>query len=130
VTIVGVPPAFAPGQTYILRVTLSRPAMALAGFQLSARFTEGGAQAGVLAVRPGATTNVKIDVQNGVQYAGQRRAAVPPPGSGTAAWTVDWTAPAAGGAVSLHVAANAADNDGSAGGDFVYTAAATVTSAP
>jgi hypothetical protein len=35
---------------------------------------------------------------------------------------VPWTAPNGGGPVIFHAAANAADGNGSADGDFVYTA--------
>ena len=40
-------------------------------------------------------------------------------------WTVIWTAPATPGTVLFHAAANAADKDEAARGDYIYTAAAT-----
>jgi hypothetical protein len=40
----------------------------------------------------------------------------------TARWTVVWTAPATGGAVTFNAAANAANEDDSQLGDYIYTA--------
>jgi hypothetical protein len=122
----GVPASYAPGESYPLTITLSRPGIVLAGFQLTARF-EDGTQAGVLAAPSGADDRVAIspDTDTRVLYAHQRGTAAEPAASGTARWTVSWTSPAADArAVLFHVAANAADGDGSASGDFVYTTAA------
>ena len=44
----GVPDRYSPGATYAITVTLTRAGMAVAGFQLTARFTD-GAQTGRLA---------------------------------------------------------------------------------
>jgi hypothetical protein len=99
--------------------------MAIAGFQLTARH-EDGSQAGTLTPLEGdeARIGVTLKTDTRVQYAHQRGPGTNPAASGTAHWTVLWTAPAAGGdAVLLHVSANAADGDESASGDFVYTTA-------
>jgi hypothetical protein len=42
-------------------------------------------------------------------------------------WTVEWEAPPAGGAVIFHAAANAANDDSSPLGDFIYTVEARAT---
>src|ERR687897_1957967 len=47
-TITGVPERFTAGQRYTLTVTLTRNDMKRAGFQLTSRFTDSGAQAGSL----------------------------------------------------------------------------------
>ena len=116
-TIEGLPERYTPGQAYRLIVRLRRPQMAAAGFQLSAR-TPAGAQAGTLAVPQGATT-VKVERGAGVQYAGHTepgsRVATP----GAAEWQVVWTAPTSG-PVTFSAAANAADDDRSPMGDYVY----------
>jgi hypothetical protein len=122
VTIEGVPAKFEAGQRYTLTVTLTRAGMKRAGFQLTARFKDGGAQAGTLAPAPDEGARVKVESHSGVQYAGQKQ-----PGSSVSAgdsvrWTIDWTPPAGGGPVIFHVSANAADGNESADGDFVYTA--------
>lgn len=47
-------------------------------------------------------------------------------GPARASWTVEWRPPAAGeGPVVFHAAANAANDDVSEFGDFIYTASAT-----
>jgi hypothetical protein len=125
-TLSGVPASYTPGETYPLTIALSRPGVVLAGFQLTARF-EDGIQAGVLAPPSGADERVAIspDTETRVLYAHQRGAAAGPGAPGSARWTVSWTAPEANArAVLFHVAANAADGDGSASGDYVYTTAA------
>ena len=62
-----------------------------------------------------------LETQGNVQYVNQKRPGAEPTATDTAKWTVVWTAPASG-AVTFDVAANAADKDESARGDYVYTA--------
>ena len=128
VSIDDVPPQFLPGKSYTLTIALTRDGMKLAGFQLAARFKEDGAQAGTLASGRQDAERVAIGKEGLIQYAGQKKAGSTITESGAAKWTVEWTAPAGGGTVVFYVAANAADGNGSADGDFVYTA--TVESAP
>jgi hypothetical protein len=116
-TIEGLPERYTPGQAYRLIIRLRRPRMAAAGFQLSAR-TPAGAQAGTFAAVAG-TAAAKVETAAGILYAGHTE-----PGSrlatpGTAEWSVLWTAPAAG-PVTFSAAANAADDDRSPLGDYVY----------
>ena len=122
-TLTGVPERFAAGERYSLTLTLSRPGIAMGGFQLSARMENGGAQAGALTPGPGEEKRIKIEPGK-VQYANQRLGGTALAEPGTARWTVIWTAPAAPGAVVFHAAANAADKDEAARGDYVYTATA------
>jgi hypothetical protein len=126
-TLEGVPDRFTAGQAYRITIALSQPAMKLAGFQLTARFKDDGVQAGTLAREPDSDTRVGVETQSGVQYAGQRRegAAVLTPNESR--WTLTWTAPSATRAVVFHVAANAANGDERADGDYVYTFAREIT---
>lgn len=124
VVIDGVPAVYAPGRPYRVTVTLTRPGLAAAGFQLAARFATGpaaGRQAGALD-----TVDARVAVagadSSGIAYAHQTVTGVRPTARDTARWAVAWRAPAALGAVVFHVAANAADDDNSPFGDFVYTA--------
>jgi hypothetical protein len=104
-------------------VTLARPGVKRVGFQLAARFADGGAQAGTLT--PGSVEGDRVGVESlgGVQYAGQKKAGSAPGAGDSTTWTIEWTAPASGGTVTFHAAANAGDGNESADGDFVYTAA-------
>jgi hypothetical protein len=123
-TLTGVPERFAANESYPLTITLSRPGMLMGGFQLSARMENGGAQAGTLAPGPGEEKRIRIE-RGTIEYANQRLEGTSLAEPGTAKWTVVWTAPANAGSVLFHAAANAADKDEAARGDYVYTATAT-----
>ena len=120
-TIDGVPERFVAGQVYRLTIGLTQPGMKLAGFQLAARFKDDGGQAGTFGRESEKDLRVGVETQSGVQYAGQRRdgAAVITPNESR--WTLMWTAPSATRTVLFHVAANGANGDERADGDYVYT---------
>ena len=122
VAIEGVPDRFTPGAAYPLTISLQRADLRTGGFQLTARFVDGGAQAGTLAVRPDDGNRLKVESRDDVLYVNQRSAGAPVDSPGMASWTVLWTAPIAGGPVRLDVAANAGNRDENAGGDHVFTA--------
>jgi len=126
ITIDGVPARYAPGARYVITVTLTRSDMKRAGFQLAARFKDGGGQAGSLAPGNSDVSRVSIGRDGTVQYANQNGAGSVVAEPGIARWTVEWIAPAAGGPVVIHVAANAADGNESADGDYIYTASADI----
>jgi hypothetical protein len=128
VALSGIPPAFVPGQTYPITVTISRQGLRRGGFEIAARFAGGkqkGRQAGswrLLDARaqliPGAVDKALTFVQH--NQTGSRTAT---PGENT--WTMEWTAPPAEtGAVQFNVAANASNNDDSPLGDYIYVKAA------
>jgi hypothetical protein len=126
VSLSGVPERFVGGEQYPLAVTLTRPGMKLGGFQLAARF-EDGTQAGRLERAPGEEKRLAVETQGDVHYANQRRPGAELTGPDTVKWTLVWTAPMATRPVTFHVAANAADNDESTRGDYVYTTTAQST---
>ena len=123
VTLEGIPPAFTPGQTYAITVTIGRQGLRRGGFEIAARFASGkqkGRQAGswqLLDTRaqliPGAVDTALTFVQH--NQIGSR---APTPGANS--WTIEWTAPAAAGPVQFNVAANASNNDDSPLGDYIY----------
>ena len=123
VSIEGVPASFEAGQRYTLSVTLTRPGMKRAGFQLAARFKDTGVQAGTLVPAPGEGERVTVESQGGVHYASQTKGGSSVSEAGATRWTIEWIAPDRVGRVIVHVSANAADGNESADGDFVYTAA-------
>ena len=128
-TLTGVPDAFDPSATYRITVTLVRPEMGRGGFQLAARVAEGddtGRQAGTLRA-PDEDERVQvIEGLDAVVYAQHTEPGTELTGNGTTSWTVEWTPPDTETAsLTLHAAANAANDDASEFGDFIYTASAT-----
>ena len=118
-----------PGQAYSLTLTLTRPRIAVGGFQLTVRFEEGGGQAGSVAAAHD-DGRIEVTLDRGVQYAHHLRAGTSLAAPDTARWTLVWTAPTevggdrTGGAVLVHAAANAGDGDDSQLDDRVYTTVA------
>jgi len=127
VSIAGVPERFVAGERYPLTVTLSRPDIKLGGFQLTARFKDDGRQAGTFALEPGEEERIAVEMQGGVHYAGHRKNGTALAEPETARWSLVWGAPKAGGPIVLHVAATAADGDGTVEGDYVETAVVETT---
>jgi hypothetical protein len=124
VTIDGVPATFVAGQRYSLTITLTRTGMQRGGFQLAARFKSNGAQAGILAPAAVDAQRLGVESQGGVQYLGQKAEGSSAGADDTIRWGIEWIAPERAEAVVFHVAANAADGNGSADGDLVYTTSA------
>jgi len=126
-TITGVPPAYVPGQTYDIIVSLAREGMRRGGFEIASRFAGGrqkGKQAGSWKITdarmqliPGAVDKSLTFVQHNLIGS---RTATP----GTNSWTIEWTAPSSHNgslsAVQFNVAANASNNDDSPLGDYIY----------
>jgi hypothetical protein len=122
---VDVPARYERGAAYEVVVTLDDPALAVAGFQLSARFADGpaaGRQAGTL--EPVDSTVLVVTSSADVEYAGHTLPGTAPDSTGLARWIVRWTAPEEGGEVVFHAAANAANDDASELGDRVHAAEA------
>jgi hypothetical protein len=117
----GVPDRFVAGESYKVTISLTQPGMKLAGFQLTSRFKDDGAQAGTLAKESPADARIAIDTQAPVHYASQRREGADLVEPNVNRWTVIWTAPSSTRAVVFHVAANGANGDERADGDYVYT---------
>jgi hypothetical protein len=125
VLIEGLPARWTAAERYVVTVSLLHPALVVAGFQLSARYEDGeraGRQAGRFMPTDTLVTTA-IDTISNVQFAFHTTAgAVLGAQKGRAVWSFDWIAPAEeGGAVVFHVAANAANDDFSDLGDFIFT---------
>jgi len=127
VALSGVPEHYTPGRTYALVLTLRHPEMARGGFQVAARWADGdaaGRQAGRwVATGPGVQTIPAPS--GGVVYLQHTRAGTAIATAGEIRWTLRWVAPGAtGSAVAFHAAVNAANDDDSPLGDYIYTATA------
>jgi len=125
----GLPERFEPERTYRLTVVLERPGMSAAGLQLTARTESDGRQAGRFAVPPDEADRLKVEERDGVQYVNQQSAGSRVDPADRTRWTILWTAPASDQPIRIAVAANAGNGDESASGDYVFTAARTVTPA-
>lgn len=112
----GLPAAYEPGRTYRVVVALHSEDMVVAGFQLAARFAD-GRPAGILA---SADARSSVTDSTGVPYARQAQGGAVPESPRLARWTLEWTAPTAGGEVRVHAAANSGNGDNSPFGDLIY----------
>jgi hypothetical protein len=125
----GLPAAYEPNREYTLVLVLQREGLKRAGFELSVRTAAGasaGEQAGRLRIAD-PRTQIVLAPGTPVQYIQHTLAGstVSTPGEGR--WTVHWTAPGGqSGPVAFHVAGNAANDDASPLGDFVYTSATVI----
>ncbi len=120
-TVSGIPPAYSSDSAYTLTVTVSREGMGAGGFQLATRLADGpglALQAGSLAELD---SRVEIVTAGRVDYAQHTLTGTALTRPGVAQWRLRWRAPSReDGTVSFHVAANAANDDRSEFGDFVY----------
>ena len=132
-TLGGVPDTFDPSVTYRITVSLERPGMGRAGFQLAARVSEGddaGRQAGTLRALDGDERVQVVDGPDALAYAQHTEPGTALTGSVSSSWTIEWRPPAIDAkSVIFYVAANAANDDASEFGDFIYTASARTRSA-
>lgn len=118
--ITGVPAAWEPGRAYRVSVRARHAGMGAAGFQVSSR-TGAGAQAGSWKSLD-ARTRVTHDSARRVTYASHTVAGSALAGRDSAAWTLEWTAPAVPmDSIIFSAAVNAANGDDSNFGDHVMT---------
>jgi hypothetical protein len=113
---------FVPGRRYRLTVELERPEMRLAGFQLAVRFASeprAAEQAGSLTAID-SLASVIVWGDPPVQYARHTASGSDNVKMGKAMWAVDWIAPVEAADLVIHVAANAANDDASEFGDYIY----------
>ncbi len=126
--ILDVPASYTPGQTYTIRVSLSRTGNIRFGFQLVA-LDQNGANVGTLATNDANTQLIAADPGSwaGRNYIEHTRAGTAATATNQTIWTIKWTAPATrGGKISFYAAGNAADNNSSVSGDFIYTTSAVI----
>lgn len=116
VVVTGIPATgYVPGTTYPVTVTVSDPAARRYGFELVVLDNANRASSGTMSVTSPTTTTLRL--ASGIAYMSHLNA------NGTNSWTFNWVAPStSAGTLNLYVAANAANNNGSASGDHIYTA--------
>ena len=119
-TLEGLPESYAPAHEYSLKVTVQHPDLRRGGFQLSARDSRTGEQAGLL--RPlDESVEILKESNSQLEYAVHTRKATRPSAAHTASWSLIWEAPPTSQPVAFHLAANAANDDDSPLGDSIYT---------
>ena len=123
ISLSGVPEAYTPGERYLITVAIAHPELVKGGFQMAARF-EDGRNAGAFRSPDELTASVP-DEDGRVTYIQHTTAGSRKTTDRQAQWSVEWMAPAGGGAVVFHLAGNASNGDASPLGDFIYTTSAT-----
>ncbi|HXV86931.1 MAG TPA: choice-of-anchor V domain-containing protein [Gemmatimonadales bacterium] len=128
-TLEGLPESYQPGGRYRMAVTVTGPRIRRGGFQLAVRYAGDappGRPAGMLRR---IDDRVHLAESLGVTYAFHTGVGSVLSAPDRATWAVDWLAPAdSPRTVVAHFTANAANDDASELGDFIY--ADSVVSAP
>jgi len=124
-SIAGVPPTYEAGRTYSISVTLMRPGMKRGGFEIVARFLSGrskGKQAGAWHLPDQRLQVISSQVDQELKFVQHNLAGSRAATSGSNSWTLDWTAPSPAAApIQFNAAGNAANDDDSPLGDYIYT---------
>jgi hypothetical protein len=120
-----VPFAYVPGETYSVTITLSDPGQRRWGFELTALDAD-NQQAGTFVITDPTNTQLSDNGGTSPDFVKQTRTgSFAGISDGPISWTFEWTAPSpAVGNVTFYAAGNAANNNGSTSGDYIYTAAA------
>jgi hypothetical protein len=118
----GVPANYQPGQTYPITISIHKAGQSRWGFEMAVRAVSSGQQTGTLAPTDG---NTQVTTAGGIQYVTHTSIGTFA-NTSSGSWTVSWTAPAtAQGEIRFGAAGNAANNNFTNQGDFIYTVTAT-----
>ena len=117
------PAEYRPDSTYTLSLSLEDNGQRRWGFELTV-ILDNGLQGGGLAPSNPSYVQISPGPDSLRDYAKQTTAGTLA-GQGSAAWDLLWTAPPVGsGSATFYVAGNAANNNGSTSGDYIYTISA------
>ncbi|TAH39331.1 MAG: hypothetical protein EYC70_00665 [Planctomycetota bacterium] len=118
----GVPAEYTPGVKYPITVTLGDPGQRRWGFEVAV-FGAAGKDIGVTTITDSAHTQKSaLGHRSWIKHTGA--GTFPGTLNGPVSWTFDWTAPPAGsGTAFFHASGNAANNNFSTNGDFIYNTA-------
>ncbi len=112
---------YTPGQSYTITLTGTHPGVSKFGFELTSEDNFGN-KFGTLAVLEPSRTKLV----NGGHAVTHTSGGTTPQGNSNT-WTMQWTAPAAGGSpVKFYAALNAANGNGNTSGDVIYLTSKTV----
>lgn len=132
VVISGLPLKYIPGQHISLTVTVNQEDGVVFGFQMTA-VDRLGRRVGTYTLPPGNPPEMQVLTGivdgNPRDYISHRIDGITPTEFGTRSWTFDWTAPdTPQGKLDFYFAGNAANSDGSPGGDHIYISNASTRS--
>lgn len=113
----GLPDRVSAGTGYDLAVVLSHPELRTGGFQLAFRSADGSPAGEVLST----SARTTVVTNAGQDYLQHSKEGIRPDRNGIIRWAFRWIAAGVTGPVQLHVAANAANDDVSALGDYIFT---------
>jgi hypothetical protein len=123
--LVGLPEVYTSGAPYRLEVTLERPDLERGGFQLAARFASGkqsGEQAGRFEPLDARTQVLEAGAKgHRIEYVQHTATGSYPTTRDRLTWSLRWIAPIESiDSVAFHLVGNAANDDDSEFGDFIY----------
>ncbi len=104
---------YAPGKTYSIDVTVFEDGRSTFGFQLTAEDANKTKMGSYTS-----SSGVRLEFDDWVTHSMN---------SGTGIWTVTWTAPTGTQDITFYAAGNAANSDGKATGDHIFTSSVTVS---
>lgn len=104
---------YTPGETYTIGVQVTESGRFTFGFQLTAEDINKNKMG---SYTPG--TGVRKEFTNWVTHSTE---------SASGSWTFDWTAPSGAEDITFYASGNAANGNGTASGDHIYTTSATVS---
>lgn len=117
------PPYYRPGETYTVRVRLAQPGKSRWGFQLTALTGAGETAGSLIVTEPSFTQGLFSPSLNRRYIAHRLPGTFPETLNGPVWWSMEWQAPGANlGPVTLYASGNAANRNGSPGGDHIYSA--------
>ena len=115
------PSTYIPGDTYDLTVDLADPDQSRWGFELTV-LASTLQQAGTVVVTEPGTTQLSDNPAPDPDFLKHTSGGTFPGNPNGGTWNFQWVAPDAGmGTVTFYVAGNAANNNGSTSGDYIYT---------
>lgn len=121
VLVEGLPDAYEAGKEYVLTVRLEAGGTAVAGFEMTARFSEGASRESNAGILTPLDQHSAVTDSAGISYLHHTRAGSVVTADTGSRWALQWIAPQQGGAVTINVAANSGNADSSPLGDLVFT---------
>lgn len=121
------PSRYEAGERLSISVSVGQPGQRRWGFEITALTTDTNEPAGQFAITDPVHTQL-IQGENGRFYVEHTEEGTHPGQLGGATWTFDWIAPETDvGPVAFYAAGNAANNDGTRLGDWIYTTVASIS---